>query len=195
MATPTVAAIRRCGSRVAASDITTNVTWPGSSRLLPCARERIRHLGGKMLDTRTRLQAAMPAERRASSNEVSFSRCLPTPFVKNISLGTNPATSTLLVAGENRILNSTLPGVKTTQTKNAAAAVNFETSCRVLYLSTNSCEGLVTDTIVRHSPVPAPRSLLARMAGVVFSPRATYAGIVERPRVAGALIVVTAIAC
>ena len=49
-----------------------------------------------MLDTRTRLQAAMPAERSASSNEVSFSRCLPTPFVKNISLGTNPTTSTLL---------------------------------------------------------------------------------------------------
>jgi len=33
------------------------------------------------------------------------------------------------------------------------------------------------------------------MAGVVFSPRATYAGLVERPRVAGVLIVVTAIAC
>ena len=46
-----------------------------------------------MLDTRTRLQAAMPAERSASSNEVSFSRCLPTPLVKNISLGTNPTTS------------------------------------------------------------------------------------------------------
>src|SRR5947208_886971 len=28
-ATPTVAAISRCGSRVAASDITTKVTWPG----------------------------------------------------------------------------------------------------------------------------------------------------------------------
>jgi hypothetical protein len=35
----------------------------------------------------------MPAERNASSNEVSFSRCLPTPFVKNSSLGTNPTTS------------------------------------------------------------------------------------------------------
>ena len=42
-----------------------------------------------MLDTRTRLHAAMPAERRASSNEVSFSRCLPTPFVKKSCLGTN----------------------------------------------------------------------------------------------------------
>src|SRR6185503_12591450 len=93
MATPTVAATSRSGSRVAASDITTKVTWPGSRRLLPCARERIRHLGGKMLDTRTRLHAAMPAERRASSNDVSFSRCLPTPLVKNISFGTNPTTS------------------------------------------------------------------------------------------------------
>src|SRR5207245_1656508 len=56
----------------------------------------MRHLGGKMLDTRTRLQAAMPADRNASSNEVSFSRCLPTPLVKNISFGTNPTTFTLL---------------------------------------------------------------------------------------------------
>src|ERR1700686_3094070 len=73
--------------------MTTKVTWPGSRRFMPWDRERMRHLGGKMLDTRTRLHAAMPAERRASSNEVSFSRCLPTPFVKNISLGTNPTTS------------------------------------------------------------------------------------------------------
>jgi DNA-binding MarR family transcriptional regulator len=35
----------------------------------------------------------MPAERSASSNDVSFSRCFPTPLVKNISLGTNPTTS------------------------------------------------------------------------------------------------------
>src|SRR5262245_3943758 len=88
--------MRRCGSRVAASDITTKVTCPGARRLAPCDRERIRHFGGKMLDTRTRLQAAMPAERSASSNDVSFSRCLPTPLVKNISFGTNPTTSRLL---------------------------------------------------------------------------------------------------
>src|SRR4029077_17868280 len=99
MATPTVAAISRCGSRGAASDMTTKVTCPGSRRLAPWARDRIRHFGGKMLDTRTRLHAAMPAERRASSNEVSFSRCFPTPLVKNISFGTNPTTLTLLVAG------------------------------------------------------------------------------------------------
>src|SRR5262245_51622056 len=77
--------------------MTTKVTCPGSSSLAPCARDRIRQLGGKMLDTRTRLQAAMPADRRASSKEVSFSRCFPTPLVKNISLGTNPTTLRLLV--------------------------------------------------------------------------------------------------
>ena len=93
IATPTVAAISRCGSRVAASDMTTKVTCPGSSRFMPCGTREDRHLGGKMLDTRTRLHAAMPADRSASSNEVSFSRCFPTPFVKNISLGTNPTTS------------------------------------------------------------------------------------------------------
>src|SRR5258705_9926086 len=99
MATPTVAAMSLCGSRVAASDMTTKVTCPGSRRFMPCDRERMRHFGGKMLDTRTRLHAAMPADRSASSNEVSFSRCFPTPLVKNISLGTNPTTLTLLVAG------------------------------------------------------------------------------------------------
>jgi hypothetical protein len=60
--------------------------------MAPCARERIRQPGGKMLETRTRLQAAIPADRNASSNDVNFSRCLPTPLVKNISLGTNPTT-------------------------------------------------------------------------------------------------------
>lgn len=53
----------------------------------------------------------------------------------------------------------------------------------------------MTDTIARHLPVPASRGLLSRMAGVVLSPRATYAELVERPRVAGVLILVTAIAC
>src|SRR4029450_12424390 len=93
MATPTVAAISRCGSRVAPSDMTTKVTWPGLRRLIPSLRDMMRHPGGKMLDTRTRLHAAIPAERSASSKDVSFSRCLPAPFVKNISLGTNPTTS------------------------------------------------------------------------------------------------------
>ena len=42
-----------------------------------------------MLETRTRLQAAIPADRSANSKLVSFSRCFPTPFVKNILFGTN----------------------------------------------------------------------------------------------------------
>src|SRR5881392_1660225 len=113
MATPTVAAMRRCGSRVAPSDMTTKVTCPGSSRLAPCARDRIRQPGGKMLDTRTRLQAAIPAERSANSNEVSFSLCFPTPLVKNISFGTNPTTSRSsgwLEGNQNG--NTNLAGVK-----------------------------------------------------------------------------------
>src|SRR6185503_445521 len=95
--------------------MTTKVTCPGSRRLAPWARERMRHLGGKMLDTRTRLHAAMPAERSASSNEVSFSRCFPTPLVKNISFGTKPTTLTLLVAAaESGMENTNFPTVKET---------------------------------------------------------------------------------
>src|SRR4030095_2006830 len=104
MPTTTVAAIRRCGSRVAASDMTTNVTWPGLRRLMPSLRDMMRQPGGKMLETRTRLQAAMPAERSASSNDVSFSLCLPTPFVKNISFGTrlNTAVHPIMTVTEQR---------------------------------------------------------------------------------------------
>ena len=87
-----VAATSRWGSRVAASDITTNAIWPGLSFRTPVDLGRMRQPGGKMLDTRTRLQAAMSADRNASSNEVSFSRCLPTPLVKNSSLGTSSIT-------------------------------------------------------------------------------------------------------
>ena len=75
-----------------------------------------------MLDTRTRLHAAMPADRRASSNEVSFSRCLPTPFVKKSSLGTKPITwrsgaspgrdETAHAAQRERILVNRSDGVK-----------------------------------------------------------------------------------
>src|SRR4051812_6410901 len=90
----------RCGSRVAASDMTTKVTCPGCSCLVPWDRDRIRHFGGKMLETRTRLHAAIPAERSARSNQVSFSRWLPAPLVKNISLGTNPTTSRSFGWGE-----------------------------------------------------------------------------------------------
>ena len=42
-----------------------------------------------MLETRTKLHAAIPAERKASSKLVNFSRCFPTPLVRNIRLATN----------------------------------------------------------------------------------------------------------
>src|SRR5258707_15775995 len=54
-----------------------------------------------MLDTLTRLHAAIPADRSASSKDVSFSRCFPTPLVKNISFGTNPTTLRSLSARGN----------------------------------------------------------------------------------------------
>src|SRR5579859_1361680 len=91
MATPTEAAISRWGSRVEFSLITTKVTWPGLNSFTPSEREINLQRGGKMLDTRTRLQEAMPAERRANSKLVSFSRCFPTPLVRNIRFGTNIA--------------------------------------------------------------------------------------------------------
>jgi hypothetical protein len=47
-----------------------------------------------MLETRTRLQAAIPANLNANSKLVSFSRCFPTPLVKNIRLATNIWLST-----------------------------------------------------------------------------------------------------
>ena len=49
-----------------------------------------------MLETRTRLQAAIPADRSASSKLVSFSRCFPTPLVRNILCGTNILVHQLL---------------------------------------------------------------------------------------------------
>src|SRR5664279_3562352 len=41
-----------------------------------------------MEETRTRFCEAMPASRRASSNDVNRSLCLPTPLVKKIFFGT-----------------------------------------------------------------------------------------------------------
>src|ERR1017187_2523312 len=41
-----------------------------------------------MEETRTRFCAAIPASRKANSNDVNRSRCFPTPLVKNIRLGT-----------------------------------------------------------------------------------------------------------
>jgi hypothetical protein len=42
-----------------------------------------------MLDTLTKLHAAIPADRNASSKLDNFSRCFPTPLVRNIRLATN----------------------------------------------------------------------------------------------------------
>jgi len=53
----------------------------------------------------------------------------------------------------------------------------------------------VTDTIVRPSPAPLPSpGLAARLAGVIFSPRATYEAVAARPRVLGALLTVMLVA-
>src|SRR5712692_5304210 len=88
-ARPMPAAIKRCGSRVEFSLITQNVTWPGRRCFKPSLREISLQFGGKMEETRTMLQAAMPALRKASSKLESRSRCLPTPLVRKIFLATN----------------------------------------------------------------------------------------------------------
>lgn len=54
-----------------------------------------------MLDTRTMLQVAIPADRNANSNDVSFSLCRPTPRVKQSALGTNPITGSHTACREN----------------------------------------------------------------------------------------------
>jgi hypothetical protein len=41
-----------------------------------------------MEETVTKLNRAIPAARKAISNEARYSLCLPTPLVKNIRLGT-----------------------------------------------------------------------------------------------------------
>src|SRR6267142_3091536 len=88
MATPILEARERCGSRVEFSAMTANTTSPGLRYFRPSFRVSILQLGGKMEETRTRFCAAMPASRRASSNEVKRSLCFPTPFVKNMRFGT-----------------------------------------------------------------------------------------------------------
>src|SRR5271155_395912 len=88
MATPMDEASRRCGSWVAFSATTANTTSPGDKYVSPCERGISLQFGGKIEETRTRFCAAMPASRKASSKEVKRSRCLPTPLVKNIRLGT-----------------------------------------------------------------------------------------------------------
>src|ERR1700682_603396 len=88
-AKPMLAAMRRCASFVEFSLMTVKATWPGFMCFKPSLREINLQLGGKIEETRTMLHAAMPALRRASSKLESLSRCLPTPLVRKIFLGTN----------------------------------------------------------------------------------------------------------
>src|SRR5579859_6988090 len=88
-ARPMLAAMRRCGSFVEFSLMTVKATWPGLMCFKPSLREINLQFGGKIEETRTMLQAAMPALRNASSKLESLSRCLPTPLVRNIFLATN----------------------------------------------------------------------------------------------------------
>src|SRR5216683_3007928 len=88
-ARPMLAAMRRCASLVEFSLMTVKATCPGLMCFKPSLREINLQLGGKIEETRTMLQAAMPALRRASSKLESLSRCLPTPLVRKIFLATN----------------------------------------------------------------------------------------------------------
>src|SRR5215472_4045202 len=88
-ARPMLAAISRCGSFVEFSLMTVNATWPGLRCFKPSLREMSLQFGGKMEETRTMLQAAMPALRSANSKLESLSLCFPTPFVRKIFFATN----------------------------------------------------------------------------------------------------------
>src|ERR1700737_2425164 len=88
-ARPMLAAIKRCGSLVEFSLITVKATWPGLMCFNPSLREINLQFGGMVEETRTMLQAAIPAFRSASSKLVSLSRCFTTPLVRNIFLATN----------------------------------------------------------------------------------------------------------
>src|SRR5579862_2536196 len=69
--------------------MTVKATWPGLRCFNPSLREISLQEGGKIEETRTMLQAAMPALRRASSKLERRSRCLPTPLVRKIFCATN----------------------------------------------------------------------------------------------------------
>src|SRR5450432_178782 len=88
-AKPMLEAIKRCGSRVEFSLMTVNATCPGLICFRPSLRVINLQFGGKIEDTRTMLQAAIPALRSANSKLESRSRCFPTPLVRNIFLATN----------------------------------------------------------------------------------------------------------
>src|SRR5262249_54391820 len=76
--------------------------------------------GGKIDDTRTRLNCAMPAARSAISKLDSFSRCLPTPAVRKIFF---VAKWLLIVGGASERLKRTRPPHKGGRAHAAAARV------------------------------------------------------------------------
>src|SRR5277367_110976 len=69
--------------------MTVNATWPGLRCFNPSLREMSLQDGGKMEETRTMLQAAIPALRSASSKLDRRSRCFPTPLVRKMFFATN----------------------------------------------------------------------------------------------------------
>ena len=62
---------------------------PGFKSFNPSSREIILQPGGKILETVTKLNGAIPAERKANSNEVKYSLWIPAPLVKKILVGNN----------------------------------------------------------------------------------------------------------
>src|SRR5579864_8175852 len=100
MATPMEEASRRCGSRVEFSATTAKTTSPGWRYFTPSLRASSLQLGGKIEETRTRFWAAIPASRNANSNEVSRSRCFPTPLVKKIRFGTMSLPNSIVLRKE-----------------------------------------------------------------------------------------------
>src|ERR1700756_1277983 len=101
MATPIDEASRRCGSRVEFSATTAKTTSPGGRYFTPSLRASSLQLGGKIEETRTRFWAAIPASRNANSNEVSRSRCFPTPLVKKICFGTMSLPNSVILRKVN----------------------------------------------------------------------------------------------
>src|ERR1700722_17329971 len=104
MATPIDEANRRGGSRVEFSATTAKTTSPGWRYFTPSLRASSLQLGGKIDETRTRFWAAIPASRNANSNEVSRSRCFPTPLVKKIRFGTMSLPNSRFLHKESGLL-------------------------------------------------------------------------------------------
>src|SRR5271157_3236283 len=162
MATPMLHATSRCGSRVEFSAITANTTSPSCRYLRPSRRGIILHCGGKIEETRTRFCEAMPASRRASSNDVNRSLCLPTPLVKNSFFGT--------MLFPNFYVPSV--GVK--------FVADFERTRMSLSHLGGHEQGLATNLSALHSGGPARKTKPAQPVVPVESPRslplATLAG-------------------